>query len=297
MSKTRTPRASATAANRPVILAVFSDTHCGSRVGLCPLEGVRLDDGQIVLPSKGQRWLWNRYTQFIGQVAIRLRAIKGADLWVLCNGDAVEGQHHGTTQVMAPGKDAQHYIAKQTFLAWAPLKPTALILTRGTEAHVGPSGTDEEALAHSLKMEGLPVIRDPVTELWSHWQVLLDLHGRWIEALHHGKGITGLPWTKDGAVGRLAFRIWVEQARLGRRHPDVAIRSHLHHSYDSHDLHPTRLVGTASFQLKTSHAHNAVPEAVNHVGGAIITSIPGEPLVVEQCTYLTDAPTPLLETR
>lgn len=272
---------------------MFSDPHCGSRVGLCPLEGVRLDDGQIVLPSKGQCWLWDRYTQFIKQVAIRLRTIKGSEFRLICNGDAVEGQHHGTTQVMAPGKDAQHYIAKQTFLAWAHLKPVAVILTRGTEAHVGPSGTDEEALAHSLHMEGLPVVRDPVTELWSHWRVLLNLHGHHIDIQHHGKGITGLPWTKEGAVGRLAFRIWVEHTRLGWRAPNLAIRSHLHNSYDSYDVHPTRLIGTPSFQLLTSHAHNAVPEAVNHVGGVIITSIPGEPLVVEKLNYYPDPPTPL----
>ena len=256
---------------------------------------MRLDDGQIVLPSKGQQWLWEQYLRFRDMVAMATRQAKGSELWLLCNGDAVEGQHHGTTQVMAPGKDAQHYIGKQTFLIWKDVKPTRLILTRGTEAHVGQSGTDEEALAHSLKMEGLPVVRDPVTELWSHWRVLLSLHGRTIDAQHHGKGISGLPWTKEGAVARLAFRIWVEHSRLGWRAPDVAIRSHLHHGYDSYDAHPTRLLGTPSFQLKTSHAHNAVPEAVNHVGGVIITSVPDEPLMIDKCTYYPDAPEPLIE--
>ena len=40
-------------------LVVFlGDTHCGSTVGLCPEEGLELDDGGWYQPNKAQHWLW-----------------------------------------------------------------------------------------------------------------------------------------------------------------------------------------------------------------------------------------------
>ena len=39
--------------------AVVSDLHCGSTLGLCPPEGVQLDDGGQYLPSAAQKALWD----------------------------------------------------------------------------------------------------------------------------------------------------------------------------------------------------------------------------------------------
>ena len=45
------------------IVACFGDMHCGSTVGLCPPEGIELDDGGLYMPNTGQEWLWNNWEE------------------------------------------------------------------------------------------------------------------------------------------------------------------------------------------------------------------------------------------
>ena len=45
------------------IVVCLGDTHCGSTVGLCPPEGLELDDEGLYLPSKAQLWLWNNWEE------------------------------------------------------------------------------------------------------------------------------------------------------------------------------------------------------------------------------------------
>ena len=39
-------------------VVVVSDIHCGCRLGLCPKEGVALDDGGLYMPSRIQKKVW-----------------------------------------------------------------------------------------------------------------------------------------------------------------------------------------------------------------------------------------------
>ena len=43
------------------IVVCAGDIHCGSTVGLCPPEGLELDDGGMYEPNKSQRWLWDNW--------------------------------------------------------------------------------------------------------------------------------------------------------------------------------------------------------------------------------------------
>ena len=46
------------------MIAVVSDLHCGSTVGLHPPEETPLDDGGAYTPSKAQGWLWSHWLAY-----------------------------------------------------------------------------------------------------------------------------------------------------------------------------------------------------------------------------------------
>ena len=43
---------------RPTVVACVGDLHAGSTLGLCPLDGVEVDDGGRYSPNASQRQLW-----------------------------------------------------------------------------------------------------------------------------------------------------------------------------------------------------------------------------------------------
>lgn len=250
-----------------VLLAVVSDQHAGSTTAVCPSEGVRLDDGGTYNPSKPQLWLWEKWTEFWAEVQGIHRERK-AKLWVAINGDALEGDHHGTAQIISRNPDAQAYVSSRVFGLVKDAKPDRLFMIRGTEAHVGSSGSAEEALAKQLGVE-----KDAETGNWSRWRLRLEVNGRLVDFQHHAPSV-GLPWTKPGAMARLAFRIWSEHTLRGLRPPDVAFRAHAHQHGDSFGAYPTRAIISPSWQLKTSHAHKVVPESIADVGGVLMAVEP-----------------------
>lgn len=255
------------ASKRPVVLAVTSDLHMGSTVGLCPPEGVRLDDDGAYIPSKAQKWTWHCWEEFWGDVAVRRQEVKG-DLWAEFNGDLSEGDHHGTSQIISRNPEPAAYIAERVLGVPRALKPERIFVVRGTEAHVGPAGATEEAWARMLGAE-----RNPETRTHSWWQLRLEIHGVRFDFQHHGRTGTR-PWTKTSVVGALAAEIFYEHAAAGELYPHFAIRSHRHRHADSYDAHPTRVIQTPAWQLKTAHAHKVAPESIADVGGVIITVFP-----------------------
>lgn len=255
-------------AKKPVVVANVSDLHMGSTLGLCPSEGVRLDDDGAYKPSKAQLWTADCWeNRFWVEVAERRQQDK-AELWVVYNGDLAEGDHHGTSQIISRNPEPAAYIAGRILGVPKALKPERTFVVRGTEAHVGPAGATEEAWARMIGAE-----RNPETRTWSWWRLRFEIHGVRFDYQHHGRTGTR-PWTKTSVVGALAAEIFYEHARAGIPHPHLAIRSHRHTYADSYDAHPTRVIQTPAWQLKTAHAHKVAPESIADIGGVIVTVYP-----------------------
>ena len=267
------------ASKRPVIFAVTSDHHCGSVVGLCPPEGVRITDDNEYRPGKAQQWIFSKWESFWGDVADRRRHLN-AELYAGYNGDAVEGDHHGTWEIISKAPEPQAYITERVF--GVPVNVDKVFVVRGTEAHVGPGASSEEQLAKRLKAQR-------AGKAWSHYRLRLDIYGVRIDMQHHGR-TGGRPWTKTSAPGALALEIFYEHAKRGIPHPHLAIRSHRHTYADSYDAHPTRVIQTPAWQLKTAHAHKVVPESIADIGGIIITIYPDGKHEVESKLYCPDLP-------
>ncbi len=262
-------------AGKPVVLLLTGDQHCGSTVGLCPPEGVRLDDGGEYKPSKPQQWLWWCWEQLHARARETVAAVKG-DLWVVLNGDLVDGDHHKTTQIISGNPEAQSYVAGRAFDLTKSLHPKRLFVVRGTEAHTGNSGSAEEGIAKRLIAE-----RDPETELWSCWHLRLKVHGKLCDIQHHGRGLGKLPHTKQNGANSLAWRVWSTYAERGHPAPALVVRSHLHQYADSYGAHrQTRALFLPSFQLKTAFVHKVAADEIADVGGVIVVVEPNGHMTV-----------------
>jgi hypothetical protein len=274
---------SARPSKRPVVVAITSDHHTGSTLGLCPPEGVRLDDDGKYVPSKAQRWIWQNWLDYWKTVA-EIRTSLNAELRCVYNGDLSEGDHHGTSQIISRNPEPAAYVSDRVFSVPLGLGPERSFVVRGTEAHVGPSGATEEAWARRMKAE-----RNPETKTWSWWHLRFAVHGVRFDFQHHGR--TGSrPWSKGGVVGALACEIFYEHTSKDIPHPHIAVRSHRHQYFDTYDLHPTRLIQTAAWQLKTAHAHKVVPESIADVGGHIVIVHPSGEYDVKHKLYRAELP-------
>lgn len=270
---------------RPVVIAVVSDLHCGSTVALCP-PSIRLDDGGEYVASKAQLWVWRNWLDFWQKVDTQ-RTSKRADLYIVVNGDATEGSHHHTTQILSGNPTAQAAVVDACLRVPLALKPDRIWFIRGTEAHVGPSGAYEERIANGLKKDGYPVVVSEGTA--SHWHAKLDVQGVRFDFAHHGR-VGTRPWTKPNVTANLAAEIFMDHARHGIPHPHLAVRSHMHQLVDTYDMHPVRVIQTPAWQLATSFIHRIAPGKLADVGGIIATVDDGQ-LSVEKLIYHPD-PTP-----
>jgi hypothetical protein len=201
-------------------LVVISDTHIGCQMGLCPPEGVRLDEGGTYEPNKIQQAIWEHWLEFWDWVN---EATRGEPYALVLNGDAIDGVHHGSTTQWS------HNLADQAEAAYEILAPRvagaeAYFHIRGTEAHVGPSGVEEERLA---KMLG--AVPCPVTGKYARYEMWAKVGGALAHIMHH-IGTTSSAAHESSAVNRELVAEYVEAARWGEEAPDYVIRSHRHRS-------------------------------------------------------------------
>ena len=250
-----------------VVLAITSDTHCRSTVGLMSPNGVPLDDGGHVSPSPGQLWLWQCWLSFWDMVE-KLQVKHNAPVWWESNGDLVDGDHHNTYQIVSRNSIQEREIVRDVLDIPLSLSPERIFIIRGTEAHVGVGGCSEESIARALS-DDWPVEPDPESGNCSWWKLMMDVEGVLIDFTHHGR--TGMrPWTHWNATALLAAQIVMERVRGHERIPNLAIRSHFHRHSDSYDAHLCRVIQTPAFQLGTSYVTKVVPESLADIGGIAI---------------------------
>lgn len=247
------------------VVAVFSDLHAGSTLGLMAPEGIDTDDGNHVGPNKVQAWLWGKWLLY--RDAVR-EARKKASLTLLIDGDMLDGDHHQTHQLVSPNPSDQYNILRAVLEPMLALSPERIIVVRGTEAHVGPSGTEEEAAAKALHREGFPVVKCGNTYSW--WHFLGEFGPVLIDAAHHAN-YGGREWTQPNAANLHAADIFTYHARRKERWPDLVFRGHSHRSGDSHDAHPVRYVALPCWQAKTGYGHKKFAAKLPDFGGVIVT--------------------------
>ncbi len=247
-------------------IVVISDLHSGCRMSLCPPTGARMDGGGTYMPSALQGKLWLIWREFWDEwVPV---ATKGEPYAVVINGDIVDGVHHkSTTQISQDTED-------QADIAFELLEPIAkkcegnFFMTRGTEAHVGQSGVDEEKLAKRLGAKKNEVGQRARFELW------LKIGKRLVHFAHH-IGTTGSMAYETSAVMKEMSEMFADSCRWGNQMPDIIVRSHRHRHIEVRV--PTQNgygIGfvTPSWQLRTPFSYK-IPGgrvALPQIGGSLI---------------------------
>lgn len=272
------PRAKQSRDSETVVVAVVSDVHAGSTVALMHPEGVPHDDGQVTMPSKAQRWLWQCWGDYWDRVE-EIRNRHRAKLYHVYNGDLVDGPaHHGTTQTVSNHPGVEKYIAKKCLEVPKSLGPDKQFVVRGTEVHVGKSGGVEDSLA-----EWLGAVREPETGGASWWHLRMEVQGKLLDFAHHGR-VGTRPWTKPNVTMNLAAQIFYEHASRGERHPDLAVRSHYHQWIDTYKAQPVRVIQTPAWQLHTAFTRRIATDSLSDIGGIILVLQDGR-LSVEEVLF------------
>jgi hypothetical protein len=151
---------------------------------------------------------------------------RGEPFDVVHNGDAVDGTHHNSTTQIS------HNLEDQSRIAEAVLRPVVAQCVnsggtyyhiRGTEAHVGQSGENEERLARSLGAKPNTHGQYARFDLWKRVGTCL------VHLLHH-IGTTSSAAHEASAVNAELTAEYVEAARWHREPPDFIVRSHRHRS-------------------------------------------------------------------
>jgi len=254
-------------------LVVVSDTHCGSKLGLCA-PGVLLDEGNRAELNSGQKVLWRWWLAFWQDWVPH--ATRGERFDVVINGDLVEGVPRGTVALISSNPADQERIALETM---APVKKALervsgrLFVIRGTEAHAGMSAADEERIARTL---GAVPDEDGRYARWSLWMMV---GSGLVHCMHH-IGTTSSSHHEASAVDAELKAEYVEAGRTGLRPPDVVVRSHRHRWIEvrvpktcrSEHVTFATCVVTPGWQLKTPFAWRAAGSRITmpQIGGILV---------------------------
>lgn len=249
-------------------LVVFSDTHCGCQLGLCPSDGVKLDEGGTYKPSKLQKTVWSWWDEFWGEWVPRV--CRGEPYAVLCNGDATDGIHHGAVTQISQN------LSDQSNLAYQILKPIVekcegrYYHIRGTEAHVGKSAQEEERLA-----ERLGAIPSKEGQ-YARWELWVRVGVGLVHLMHH-IGTSGSMAYETSAVQKELEQAFVDAAQWGDEIPDVIARAHRHRHIETRiqtEKGFATAFTTAGWQLKTPFAFRVAGarRVRPQIGGSLIRS-------------------------
>ncbi len=262
-----------------VVLAVVSDLHTNSTIGLCP-PYVELDDGGHYRSSKAQRWLWRNWKAYVDRVQQTAERENGRVITVF-NGDINDGDHHDTPQIISRNEATQLKIAVESARPLVDISEKVFVV-RGTEVHVGKSGSMEETFAADIG-----AVQNPETDAFSWWHLKLTAAGVSLDIAHHAS-MGRLPWTRSASANKLAAVTMFEYMNRNEKPPDLVIRSHQHRWSDSWDAYRTRAIQLPAWQLATAYVHRLNPGALADVGGLIIVCRDGS-YTVDKCAYV---PTP-----
>lgn len=242
-------------------LIVISDLHINSTVALS-LNKVHLDDGGIYESSKSQKWLLEKFYDFISNV----RKLKGEKIFII-NGDLIDVNSHSDYQLITNNKAS--VVKHAVDLLQLIIEPTdKVFVVRGTEAHVGECAEYEELIAKQLgAVQG-------DNHNFTHWHLSLDVDGVMFDIAHHGK-IGSSSWNRTGALNAKAAEVILNGVKYNELIPNVVVRSHNHTFADTFDNYPVRVVSTPAWQLATAYA-SRIGVGIADIGGLVFQCNNGE---------------------
>ena len=223
------------------IVAPFGDTHPNSCVGLLNPKGVYTEGGNLVLPSKAQKWLWEKWEDYWAEVA-REKKSRDAKVVGISMGDGADDNLHSKAGLISVVNDI---IVKIGVEVLEPIKPVVdmVVWTAGTPAHVGSYATIEEQIAREFM--GLPRASSRLTSFRNY----IKARGVMLDCQHAPVSNSSRQHTRGGGAMRTTFELLSEYTRRGESPPQIALRAHVHHYEDSGMNFPIRTLFCPCWKL------------------------------------------------
>ncbi len=237
-------------------LVVISDTHFGSAVALARRH--KLDDGGEYVPSPLQEKLWRLWENFWDWAH---NQCAGKDFVVIHVGDVIDGSHHATSALSSANLTVQSELAFNALLPHVSAA-AGYFQIRGTSAHSGEAGQQEEALA-----KWLGAVEDEHGNA-SRWELWLNFGHQLINFAHHIGSTTSSAY-ESSALMREIVAAFVESGQWGMRPPTMIVRGHTHRfmRIDPPNCCGIKLPG---WQAKTSFAYRIDRMRGPMFGGIVI---------------------------
>jgi len=289
--------------NIDTVLAIPADTQSGSSVGLMP-RGWTSYDGINHEQSKGQTVLWNQWLECWEEVARLKKEMGKKTRLIIChNGDARDGNHHGTVQIVTKNLDEQNRMHIACMLRGMDIagfdhrKGDMLRYISGTEVHVG-YGEDQIARDFTDPRTGKYIV-DPVIPptaaaefkdgrfVRHHWRP--KINGVLFNIAHQMLGVGSRAWTKANSIRLSMMSLYFDCLNHGREIPRYVVSSHLHNytTAEYEDEHGSiRGFVTPAFQLKTTFGFKVAALKLNSIG-MLIFRITGDGWSDYHCPRVT----------
>ena len=252
--------------NKDTLMVSLSDMHSGSDRALFPNWVVRkektaADDREPagMVASARQIKIFKHYDYCAAEVKKRMDHSKR--MIVVHNGDATEGIHHGSIQIMSPNpKDHVNiHIELMDYL----LHKVGFSRKRGDELHY-VSGTQ----SHTEDMEQEISNYYDYIDAEFHDETNIKVNGRTLQYTHHG-GSAGDGHSEGDSYRNWLKRIYFNNLKRGNLQPDIIYTGHVHKPiYTSYvqDYHTIHGIILPSWQMKTRFAYRAAPLQRNSIG-------------------------------
>ena len=248
-------------------VVIIADDHAGSPAGLFPGKNWELEDGNHLLPNDWQETLWEHLTECGHRVA-DLR--KGGRLIIVHAGDATEGVHHGTTQLLTSRVDEQermHLASMREFMSlckWNK-RTDKLIYLAGTEAHTGPGNSSTERIVRAL------LAKDELDGKEVRIKLVADIDGVLFDVAHKGFRLGSREHTRTNSIRAYLESKWSTCAKRGLRLPRYVVRAHMHQfAHVPVEDHQGNMVIEGflmpAFKLPDDYAQMEVQDAVGSIG-------------------------------
>ena len=252
---------------KDTLLIWLSDLHTGGTTALFPHYN-QLKDGHWKFkhisypPSSEQCRLFDHFDFCADEIA---KQRKNKRIIIVHNGDAIDGRHHDSRQIITHDKEEQGavhvWLMKYFFdkISFNKNKGDLLYYVSGTETHT----TDYEyGIAQDLGAEQTPAGKDVFEFL------PLEIAGKLIYAAHEGTS-SGEGYTEGDAFRNSLKRLYWQCLSDKVRFPDLVVISHVHRPlYTSyvHNYHTIHGMITPSWQIKTRFGNQIAPFQQNKIG-------------------------------
>jgi hypothetical protein len=210
--------------------------------------GFTTHEGQEVGQNAVQRWLWSCWTDAWD---VWLPSVVGDAPWAMVvNGDAIDGNHHGTKQIIGPDEKDHGAMA---FQCLEPLvkRASKTYVVEGTESHTKNS---EHTLAKDLKAE-----RDPDTSKPAWQRLSLTVNGTRCVFAHH-VSTSARMYLRASALSIYLANEQLEAVNNGEEIPKVCGFAH-RHTFDSYERSNGLAFVTPAWQVLTRYGLKVVPSA------------------------------------